>query len=131
MGAVRLRGAGMAFAALALGPVPARPPAAPAAPPAAVRPAARLAVEVISVRPHDPHAFTQGLVWSRGRLYESDGLYSASSLREVDPATGEVRRRLAVPQGFRPEQLQIEAHSVKKDVPPLTQSFLWTVETPP
>jgi hypothetical protein len=36
-----------------------------------------------------------------------------------------------VPAGFKPEQLQVELHSNKKDVPPLSQSFLWTVETAP
>jgi len=38
---------------------------------------------------------------------------------------------LTVPSAFRPEQLQIEVRSNKKDVPPLSQSFLWSVETTP
>lgn len=32
---------------------------------------------------HDPDAFTQGLLWSNGSLFESTGLYGRSSLREV------------------------------------------------
>ena len=36
-----------------------------------------------------------------------------------------------VPPAFRPEQLQIEVRSSKKDVPPLSQSFLWSVESRP
>lgn len=67
--------------------------------------AQRLSVKVLSVRPHDPGAYTQGLVWDHGTLYESDGLYDRSSLREVDPKTGEVRRRLDVPPGFFAEGL--------------------------
>jgi glutamine cyclotransferase len=96
------------------GAAPATRRAAPAAPypaspgvPASPGAAERLKVEVLSVRPHDPGGFTQGLVWSRGKLYESDGIYGSSSLREVDPATGEVRRRLNLPPGFFAEGLAL------------------------
>jgi glutamine cyclotransferase len=65
----------------------------------------RLAVKVISTRPHDTSAYTQGLVWHEGRLYESAGLYGQSSLRQVDPATGEVRRRVDLPQQYFAEGL--------------------------
>jgi hypothetical protein len=40
-------------------------------------------------------------------------------------------QQLTVPADFKPEQLQIEVRSNKKDVAPLSQSFLWTVESPP
>jgi hypothetical protein len=40
-------------------------------------------------------------------------------------------QELKVPLTFKPEQLSVEVHSVKRDVPPLSQTFLWTVETPP
>ena len=40
--------------------------------------------------PHDPTAFTQGLAYENGKLYESTGLYGASSLRVVDLKTGAV-----------------------------------------
>lgn len=43
--------------------------------------------------PHDPEAFTQGLAWAGGSLYESTGLYGASSLRRVDLETGAVLER--------------------------------------
>ena len=49
----------------------------------------QLVVKVLAVYPHDPTAFTQGLVWDGGLLYESTGLYGRSSLRRVDPMTGE------------------------------------------
>jgi glutamine cyclotransferase len=65
----------------------------------------RLAVKVISTRPHDTSAYTQGLVWHEGQLYESAGLYGQSSLRQVDPATGEVRRRVDLPQQYFAEGL--------------------------
>ena len=37
---------------------------------------------------HDPDAFTQGLVWSNGSLFESTGLYGRSSLRELQLTQG-------------------------------------------
>lgn len=49
-------------------------------------------VRVLAVRPHDPAAFTQGLLWHRGRLYESLGEYGRSAVREVDPESGRVLR---------------------------------------
>ncbi|NWF70812.1 MAG: glutaminyl-peptide cyclotransferase [Chloroflexi bacterium] len=59
-----------------------------------------LAVQVLSLRPHDTSAFTQGLLLHNGLFYESTGLVGQSSLREVDPETGEVLRRVDVPEVF-------------------------------
>jgi glutaminyl-peptide cyclotransferase len=56
----------------------------------------RLRVEVLGAMPHDRAAFTQGLVWHAGVLYESTGLVGRSSLRQVDRANGEIRRELRV-----------------------------------
>lgn len=46
--------------------------------------------------PHDPTAYTQGLLLHNGFLYESTGLYGESSLRRVDVTTGEVLQRFDV-----------------------------------
>lgn len=57
--------------------------------------------EVINSYPHDTSAFTEGLILQDGRLYESTGLYGASSLREVDLQTGTVVRKTDIaPQYF-------------------------------
>jgi glutamine cyclotransferase len=45
---------------------------------------------VVSVHPHDRQAYTQGLLYRDGFLYESTGLQGASSLRKVRPETGAV-----------------------------------------
>ena len=50
--------------------------------------------EVLATYPHDPGAFTQGLLLEDGWFYESTGLYGESSLREVVPETGEVLREV-------------------------------------
>lgn len=48
-----------------------------------------LGVEVVATHPHDPTAFTQGLlVDDRGRLIEGTGLEGRSELRVVDLVTG-------------------------------------------
>lgn len=95
MAAIALAALWMAHAA---GPAPAAPPKpATMPPPAAAVPAPEhLRIDVLAVHPHDPQAYTQGLVWYRGELYESDGLYGRSSLRRVDPATGTVRQKIAI-----------------------------------
>jgi glutamine cyclotransferase len=53
--------------------------------------------EVVHSYPHDPAAFTQGLVFDDDTLYESTGLYEASSLRRVDLETGEVLQMHRLP----------------------------------
>lgn len=73
----------------------------------AMPPVERLAVEVLAVLPHDPGAFTQGLLHHQGYLYESTGLYGDSSLREVDPASGEVLRQLPLDPAFFGEGLAL------------------------
>jgi glutamine cyclotransferase len=47
--------------------------------------------------PHDPNAFTQGLVLRHGELFESTGLYTRSSLRKVELRTGAVLESVSLP----------------------------------
>lgn len=63
--------------------------------------------EVIASYPHDPEAFTQGLLFYDGRFYESTGLYGRSTLREVDPVTGAVLRQVALEDRFFGEGLAL------------------------
>lgn len=61
-------------------------------------PAPVLDWDIVSRRPHDSDAWTQGLqLDGLGRLYESTGLLGRSTLREVDPMTGQVLRSVALP----------------------------------
>ncbi|MCA9604113.1 MAG: glutaminyl-peptide cyclotransferase [Myxococcales bacterium] len=55
-----------------------------------------LRVHVIRRYPHATDAFTQGLLWHQGHLFESTGLRGESSLREVVLESGEVLRRRSV-----------------------------------
>lgn len=55
---------------------------------------------VINSYPHDPDAFTQGLLYDNGTLYESTGLNGRSTLREVNIKTGEVIRSRSLPAKY-------------------------------
>ncbi|MDR2937254.1 MAG: glutaminyl-peptide cyclotransferase [Rikenellaceae bacterium] len=50
--------------------------------------------EVLDTYPHDRQAYTQGLFWHDGFLYESTGLKGQSSLRKVELTTGKAVRRI-------------------------------------
>jgi glutamine cyclotransferase len=75
--------------------------------PHAQRQPERLRVQIHSVRPHDPSAFTQGLLIHDGFFYESTGLYGQSTLRKVDMQTGEVLQQLSLPAEFFAEGLAL------------------------
>jgi glutaminyl-peptide cyclotransferase len=58
-------------------------------------------VQVVHAYPHDPGAFTEGLFYHDGFLYESTGLEGHSTLRKVELATGKVlKSRNLAPQYF-------------------------------
>jgi glutamine cyclotransferase len=60
---------------------------------------------IVHMYPHDPRAFTQGLLYLDGHLYESTGLEGRSSLRMVDLATGHVLQSVPVPSQYFAEGL--------------------------
>lgn len=53
----------------------------------------KLGYQIISTRPHDGTAYTQGLQMTGGRLFESTGLHGESTVRELEPATGKILRK--------------------------------------
>ena len=62
--------------------------------------------------PHDATAFTQGLAWADGELYESTGLHGASTLRRVALDSGRVLRRAALPRRSFGEGLAVVADRI-------------------
>lgn len=52
-----------------------------------------LSYRVVSTRSHDSQCYTQGLEFLGPRLFESGGGYGVSTIREVNPLTGEVIRK--------------------------------------
>jgi glutamine cyclotransferase len=57
----------------------------------------QLRLKVLRVFPHDRHAFTQGLLFLDGSLYESTGLFGRSTVRRVDLASGQVEAQSRLP----------------------------------
>ncbi|MCC7261078.1 MAG: glutaminyl-peptide cyclotransferase [Candidatus Latescibacteria bacterium] len=82
---------------------------APAAtnPSTAAHPTPTYTYRVINVYPHDPEAFTQGLVYLDGVLYEGTGLEGHSSLRKVDLETGEVLQQQDLPAQYFGEGIAV------------------------
>lgn len=68
-------------------------------------PAATYGYKVINTYPHDPKAFTQGLIYRDGVLYESTGLFNESTLRRVELATGKVLQQTKVDDKYFAEGL--------------------------
>jgi glutaminyl-peptide cyclotransferase len=74
-------------------------PSASQTPPSRSTPAAAVPVDriydyqVVATYPHDPDAFTQGLLFHDGQLFESTGQVGRSSIRKVDLSTGKVLQK--------------------------------------
>ncbi len=62
---------------------------------------------VVNSYPHDANAFTQGMLFNDGYLYESTGLHGRSSVRRVDINTGRVLRRVDLPPRYFGEGLAV------------------------
>lgn len=56
--------------------------------------------EIVKTYPHDPQAFTEGLFYLNGFLYESTGLERQSSIRKEKLETGEVLQKIDVPPEY-------------------------------
>jgi len=64
-------------------------------------------IEIVDTIAHDSSSYTQGLELADGVLYESGGLYGESSVRKVDPATGEVTSRVDLESSLFGEGLTV------------------------
>src|SRR3990170_8780313 len=63
--------------------------------------------EVVNAYSHDTNAFTEGLVYENGVLYESTGLYGKSTLRKVELETGRPLQLHSLPNEFFGEGITI------------------------
>lgn len=62
---------------------------------------------VVRSYPHDPRAFTQGLIYVDGFLYEGTGLYGYSTVRRVELESGQVLDQHALDAGLFGEGLAL------------------------
>ncbi len=99
--------------------------------PSTTIPADPVAVEAVFMRalPHDPRAFTQGLVLRDGVFYESTGLYGESTVRIVDAGTGRVIRSRSLGQEFFGEGLELVGDRLIQLTWKEETAFIWDAET--
>ena len=65
------------------------------------------AYKVVHTYPHDRNAYTQGLAFQNGFLYEGTGLYRSSTLRRVELETGNILHMRQLPSRFFGEGITI------------------------
>ena len=73
----------------------------------APQPPVQFTYRVVNIFPHDPKAFTQGLLFHDGYIYESTGLTGQSTLRKVNLQTGEPVRTVDLPAAMFGEGLAL------------------------
>ena len=64
-------------------------------------------IKIINAFPHDAKAFTQGLLYYDGYLYESTGLNGKSALRKVDIQSGKILQEFRLDQNYFAEGITI------------------------
>ena len=88
-----------------------------------------LRLEIVRVLPHDPTAYTQGLVWRDGWLYESTGQYGASRLGRIDPQTGGVVQQILISPAFFGEGLALVDDRLVMLTWKAERAFVYDLET--
>jgi glutamine cyclotransferase len=84
-------------------------------------PAPQYSYRVVKSYPHERSAFTQGLEYRDGFLYEGTGLVGRSSLRKIDLTTGRVLQSFDVPRPFFGEGITVLNHQIFE--------LTWTTQT--
>lgn len=90
---------------------------------------ARYGYEVVNSFPHDPGAFTQGLVYHGGYLYEGTGLHGSSSLRKVRLEDGAVLKQVDLPRQFFGEGIAIFGNRIVQLTWREHQGFVYDKDT--
>lgn len=67
----------------------------------------RYGYRIVASYPHDRSAFTQGLFFEDGMLYESTGLYGESSLRRVNLERGEILQKIDLEDEYFAEGITV------------------------
>ena len=84
---------------------------------------------VVDVLPHDSSAFTQGLLYKDGFLYESTGLYGRSTVRKVDIPTGEVLKSVPLDNKYFGEGLTLLNNQLVQIVWKRMKVFFYNFDT--
>lgn len=85
--------------------------------------------EIINTYPHDETAFTQGLEFYNGFLYESTGLYSQSTLRKVDLQSGNVLQNFSLSDEYFAEGITIFNNEIYQLTWRENTGFIYNIDT--
>ena len=77
---------------------------------------------------HDPYAFTQGLYYKDGYLYEGTGIIGRSTLRKVIPETGEIVKISDLPAGYYGEGITVRGDTIHQITYTNYSAFTWIEE---
>ena len=86
-------------------------------------------MSVISTRPHDKTAFTQGLEFYGDRLFESRGLRGSSGLAEINASDGEVLRDISLAPQLFGEGITIVGDTIIQLTWTSGKAFVYDIET--
>ena len=84
---------------------------------------------VVNTWPHDPQAYTQGLYWHDGFLYEGTGLNGKSSLRKIELATGNVLKQNNLDENYFGEGIALLDGKIYQLTWQNRRGFIYDAET--
>jgi glutaminyl-peptide cyclotransferase len=84
---------------------------------------------ILEIYPHDTRAYTQGLLLYEGTFFESTGQYGRSSLRQVQPETGDVIREVPLEPNYFAEGLALVADELYQITWREGKAFVYDRET--
>ncbi|MBX7132527.1 MAG: glutaminyl-peptide cyclotransferase [Fimbriimonadaceae bacterium] len=85
--------------------------------------------QVVKTFPHDPMAFTQGLVFHDGYFLEGTGLEGRSSLRKVEISTGKVLQKIDIDSKYFGEGITLFKDKIYQITWQTNQAFEYDLET--
>ena len=84
--------------------------------------------EIVNEYPHDPNAFTQGLEFHQGFLYESTGLHKESTLRKIALKSGKVLKKIDLEAKYFAEGMTIKNNKIYQLTWQSNQGFIYDLE---
>lgn len=85
--------------------------------------------EIINTFEHDISAFTQGLAWDNGLLYEGTGLPGQSTLRKVELETGKILQKYELPDKYFAEGITVFKDKIIQLTYRMRVGFVYDKET--
>ncbi len=104
-------------------------PPKPISPQSTTAPAPVYTYEVVNTWSHDPDAFTQGLQYFNGELYESTGLNGRSSLRRVELTSGKVLQKIDIDKEYFAEGMTILGNKIYQITYQTHIGFIYDLKT--